>query len=252
MLIINENRDGIARPLTAQEKTMVSFKEILHKMIAPDEEDTEDYTDSLHRLAEDNEKVSRLLAKNYIRLANETHYDDEWDQTVTKIGQFLQISDSGASLKTKRLEWVLGIAQLNYRRNYITRKIDYGSPTIEFIHEQYYRFISGVIKGEAVCVLGILHDLRMRSNQLECAKLLNAIIDWCLSDREVARYIFDSPPASARFAGYADILFAFGGEIQKDVEAKVAARRPNQPADERDPLILELCQEVASKQAALG
>ena len=57
--------------LDQKDRDLLSFKEILKGIIDPEEGQTEDFTESLHGLAKDNEKVSKLLAKSYLKGINQ-------------------------------------------------------------------------------------------------------------------------------------------------------------------------------------
>ena len=61
-------------------------------MIDPEEE-KEDYSDALHDLAKDNEKVSKLLAKSYVKGLGKSD-PNKLEATCIKIGKYFRISDS--------------------------------------------------------------------------------------------------------------------------------------------------------------
>ena len=82
MLMFSERRENYRIVLDESDRKLLSFKEILKGVIDPDQNTTEDFTDSLHDLATDNEKVSKLLAKSYLKGINQ--------QDINKIEPYLQ------------------------------------------------------------------------------------------------------------------------------------------------------------------
>jgi len=85
--------------------------------------------------------------------------------------------------------------------------------------------------GEAV--LGCLSKNRGRDNPC-CAALLNAITSWCIENEAIARYIFEQPGPSLRFARFSDVLIKFAEEIKADTEAKIAKSAGRIPVSEKD------------------
>ena len=79
-------------------------------MIEPEDE-KEDYSEALHDIAKDNEKVSKLLAKSYVK--GLLKGDPKLIETVLiKITNYFRIQDRGDKIKLYRMEWVLGIPQI--------------------------------------------------------------------------------------------------------------------------------------------
>jgi len=54
---------------------------------------------------------------------------------------------------------------------------------------------------------------------------MNAVIEWCLEDEAIAKYVFNSPPPSLRFARYTDCLFALPSEIRDSGPDMAAAQQ---------------------------
>ena len=64
-----------------------------------------DFSDVLVKMAYDNIKVSKKMAKTYLKSISRTS-SESLQQTLSNIRAFLAINDS---LKLNRLEWIFGI-----------------------------------------------------------------------------------------------------------------------------------------------
>lgn len=96
----------------------MSHKDILAKMIEPGEGSSADFSDVLETMARDNVKVSKKMAKAYLKGVNK-HGIDSLVSSLKQIRKFLAINDS---LKQSRLEWIFGIPQVLTKPNFKTRQ----------------------------------------------------------------------------------------------------------------------------------
>ena len=64
-----------------------------------------DFSDILTEMAKDNEKISKKMAKAYLKGVNKTGLES-LSSSLKKIRKFLAINDS---LKKERMEWIFGV-----------------------------------------------------------------------------------------------------------------------------------------------
>ena len=107
-----------------------------------------------------------------------------------------------------RYEWVLGTPQLAFRTDYKTKGYMYGIQNMQMVSDEYYRFKSEVTDVMSLGLLGNLAMTKNRDNSV-CAALINIVTQWCIADAGIARYIFDCPTPSLRFAHYSDIFIVY-------------------------------------------
>lgn len=93
-------------PLSAEETAIVCHKEILQKMIEPAENSDTDFTDLLLGMCKNNRKLSKKMAKAYLKGLSKTQTDIS-GRTLSAVKRFLQIDDE---LKPIRIEWIFGQA----------------------------------------------------------------------------------------------------------------------------------------------
>lgn len=117
ILMISDKEMSNKYPLDENNQAVVSHKDILAKMIEPGEGSTTDFSDVLVGMAFDNVKISKKMAKAYLKGVNKTG-SDSLVSSLKQIKKFLQINDS---LKMSRLEWIFGIPQVISKPNYKTR-----------------------------------------------------------------------------------------------------------------------------------
>ena len=102
--------------LSDEESVMISKKWILIHMIEPHAASKYDFTETLHKLAKDNPKVSKLIAKFYVKKVNQMGQMNETNlnKLASNIRKFFSITDDYGQnkLEIMRLEWVLGVPQI--------------------------------------------------------------------------------------------------------------------------------------------
>ena len=116
-------------PLDELQQAVVSHKDILQKMIEPGDGD---FSDVLTEMARDNVKISKKMAKTYLKSVSKTT-TDQLNQTLVNIAAFLRIKDS---LKMQRLEWIMGIPQLNSKPDFRTQRQRYGVELLQMVSEE--------------------------------------------------------------------------------------------------------------------
>ena len=107
-----------------------------------------------------------------------------------------------------RYEWVLGTPQLAFCTDYKTKGYMYGIQNMQMVSDEYYSFKSEVTDVMSLGLLGNLAMTKNRDNSV-CAALINIVTQWCIADAGIARYIFDCPTPSLRFAHYSDIFIVY-------------------------------------------
>ena len=95
----------------------MSHKDILAKMIEPGDGSAADFGDVLVAMACENVKISKKMAKSYLKGVNKTGIDSLVN-SLKQIRKFLSINDS---LKMARIEWIFGIPQVISKPNFKTR-----------------------------------------------------------------------------------------------------------------------------------
>lgn len=95
-------------PLNEQNQAIVSHKDILQKMIEPGEGSKDDFTDILTGMAKNNRKISKKMAKTYLKSCSKTSLD-AISKALNQVRQFLKIEDD---LKQERMELIFGVPQI--------------------------------------------------------------------------------------------------------------------------------------------
>lgn len=159
IILMISDRALIAKyPLDEKNQAIVSHKDILAKMIEPGEGSNADFSDVLVNMAFDNVKVSKKMAKAYLKGVNKTGIESLVN-SLKQIREFLKIDDS---LKMSRLEWIFGIPQVLSKPNFKSRQQQYGVELIDLISDEYCQFKSGCVKGITDAFLGQLFKAKGR------------------------------------------------------------------------------------------
>ena len=127
-------------------------------MIEPGEGSNADFSDVLLGMAKENVKISKKMAKSYLKGINKTGIDS-LVSSLKQVRKFLKIEDS---LKNLRLEWIMGIPQVNSKQNYRTRQMQYGLELAELISDEYIQYKSCCVKGITDAFLGQLFKAKGR------------------------------------------------------------------------------------------
>ena len=117
-----------------------------------------DFSDILTEMAKDNEKISKKMAKAYLKGVNKTGLES-LSSSLKKIRKFLAINDS---LKKERMEWIFGVPQINSKPYFRTRTQQYGLELVDLISDEYCLFKSGCVKGITDAFLGQLFKAKGR------------------------------------------------------------------------------------------
>lgn len=95
-------------PLNELNQAIVSHKDILQKMVEPGEGSKEDFTEILTGMAKNNRKISKKMAKAYLKSCSKTSLESI-SKALNQVRQFLKIDDD---LKKERMEWIFGVPQI--------------------------------------------------------------------------------------------------------------------------------------------
>jgi len=169
----------------------VAHKDILQKMIEPGEGSNADFSGVLTGMAYENIKVSKKMAQAYLKGLNKTG-TEPIILSLKQIRHFLKINDS---LKKLRLEWIMGIPQVISKQNFRNRQQQYGLELVELISDEYIQFKSCCVKGITDAFLGQLFKAKGRM-ETQCIIGLRYLIEMCLEDEEVAKFVYHSPSPS--------------------------------------------------------
>lgn len=106
------------------------------------------------------------------------------------------------------MEWIFGVPQVLSKPNFRTKVQQYGIELIELISDEYIQFKSGCVKGVADAFLGQLFKAKGRMDSSCIAGLLN-LVEMCVEDETVAKYVFSQPSPSLQYARYTDWFFPY-------------------------------------------
>lgn len=139
-------------PLNELDQAIVSHKDILNKMIDPGDSANVDFSDLLNDMAFDNAKVSKKMAKSYLKGVAKAQ-NDVMIKTAKQIIRFLKIDDT---LRKERLEWIFGIPQLQSKQKYGPgpKKMQYGVEATDLVTDDYISFKAVGMKGSMNGYLG--------------------------------------------------------------------------------------------------
>lgn len=134
IILMISDRDLMAKyPLDEKNQAVVAHKDILARMIEPGEGASGDFSDVLVGMAFDNVKVSKKMAKAYLKGVNKTGIE-ALVCSLKQIRSFLKINDS---LKMSRLEWIFGIPQVLSKPNFRSRQQQYGVELVDLVSDEY-------------------------------------------------------------------------------------------------------------------
>lgn len=177
-------------PLSPEETAIVSHKEILQKMIDPPEGSDTDFTDLLLAMCKNNRKLSKKMAKAYLKGISKSQTDIS-GKNLQAVKRFLQIEDD---LKQIRIEWIFGHPQLSHKANYRTRQQNYGIDLVEGLESEYYVYKSECAKQGVEPFLQQIYKLKGRMETL-CVQSVLVLMEMCLLDDDICKYIIRmSPP----------------------------------------------------------
>ena len=114
-------------------------------MLEPDNGEIEDFTNALHYLSNDCEKVTKKVSKNYLYYIKRLHNvkEDELDKVdllLERIGEFLKIEDG--AMREKRLEYFLGYPHVRTSGSQSHLSIGIFDKSLTDINEPYWMYKS--------------------------------------------------------------------------------------------------------------
>ena len=114
---------------------------ILLKIFFGSEFSSKHFGKSVANLCKDNMKLSRKIAKVFLRTLEKAQ-DDSTRYYLKALKPFLLINDS---LKLLRLEWIFGVPDLIFRKVYGEQKERYGSELIDRVNEEHLTYITPIL-----------------------------------------------------------------------------------------------------------
>lgn len=225
--MLQEDRPECRKELSADDNAIISSKDIMETLLDP--KSGKDLSSTVSVITKGNPKVTKMLAKTHTKNCNSRNVEAVED-TLGKIYTFLKIDDN---LQRERIEWVLGVPQLASRFDYRTKAHMYGLGTITMISDENHSFKSEACENMSDCLLGCLNKTKGRDNPT-CTVMINHVINWCLEDETIARYIFRVPGPSLRFARYSDCLLTFAEEIKAETLEKQKRSAGRIPVSQKD------------------
>lgn len=152
IIMISDKTMMAKYPLEELDQAIVSHKDILAKMIDPGDGSNVDFSELLTSMAVDNAKISKKMAKTYLKGLAKTQ-NEALATALRQIRSFLKIDDT---LKASRREWIFGIPQVVSKQNFRSgsKKMQYGSEAVDLISDDYITFKTGCFKGVTNGYLG--------------------------------------------------------------------------------------------------
>ena len=185
-------------------------------MIEPGEGSNADFSGVLTGMAYENIKISKKMAQAYLKGLNKTGIEPII-LSLKQIRHFLKINDS---LKKLRLEWIMGIPQVISKQNFRNRQQQYGLELVELISDEYIQFKSCCVKGITDAFLGQLFKAKGRM-ETQCIIGLRYLIEMCLEDEEVAKFVYQSPSPSMQYARYTDWFFLYAEQLKESTNNQI-------------------------------
>ena len=115
-------------------------------------------------MCRDEEKLSRKVSKVFLKAINGSN-SDNLKNYLKALKPFLKLDDS---LKTLKLEWVFGFAQLVNRKAYREETYKYGLELIDRINEEAYTYVSPVSTDESLFAQLLKCKGKMDTNCIAC------------------------------------------------------------------------------------
>ena len=119
------------------------------------------------------------------------------------------------------------------------------------VSDEYYHFSSSCAESSSIDTLfGYLFKSMNRSEQI-AVTLIKHLVNWCLVDQDIARFVFESPPPCLRFARFSDCFITYAKEIKIDAQAR-AQRMGSRALDPEDVLKAEMADEIIAKEEEIS
>jgi hypothetical protein len=154
----------------------------------------------LSNMCKDNLKLSKKVAKVFIKSINNTNFDSVRNYLVA-LKPFLRLEDS---LKQIKLEWIFGFHQLNCRKGFRDERYKYGVELVDKMGDEAYNYVSPLANGPV--------DDALLSQLLKCKGRLDTFALNCLKemlslmakDSLIARFVYYTAPTTYQHARYSD------------------------------------------------
>lgn len=171
----------------------------------------------LASMCKDNLQMTKKLAKIFFRSINQSSQERVTDSLKT-VKKFLLIDDS---LKTMRLEWLLGIPQIISKNPYRSTSHQYGIELIDRINDDAHRYISTLSASLSDDSLLSLLVKQVGKQDGLCIKAIKDLMSMSLKDEVIAKYLYRMQPHTYQYARFTD-WFASYVNSQKDEMEKMS------------------------------
>jgi len=158
-------------------------------MLEPTE--SSDLTSMITNMCTGNEKMSRKLAKVFIKAINQNNVE-KIVVYLKALKKYLIIDDD---FKKHRLEWVFGVGQIVWKKNY-GGGFQYGVERIERINDEAYTYNSSLVSNAMDdAMFTKLLSCKGRMDTF-CVRALKDLLSLCSKCDTIARFVYNSPPPS--------------------------------------------------------
>merc|ERR1711871_813837 len=155
------------------------------------------------------------MAESYLKSTNKSNSGSI--KALDSLKKLVLIDDK---LKKVRMEWILGVPMPKSRQNIRTRQNIYGAEIIDVINDEIYEFKSFISKSSSEpCFLAqILKHKRNRVTDDQCCYGLKTLVEMCLADDDVMKYVFSSPSPTAQWARYVDWIYPYVTDVKDQMD----------------------------------
>lgn len=120
------------------EEEMIMAKDLLKIMLGQGSSSNE-FGECLTKMCLNNEEMSKKICLVFVQQLGSTNQQDQIKNYLHSLTPFLLTEDS---LKSKRIEWLLGFPQVTGRKNYNDDRFRFGVEIINLVNEDYRTFPS--------------------------------------------------------------------------------------------------------------
>lgn len=144
----------------------------------------------LANMCKENVKLSKKVAKVFIRSINSSNYDTVKNY-LTALKPFVLLEDS---LKLQKLEWIFGFGQIIAKKGYREERFKYGLETINNINDESTEYTSPLISGPTDDpLLGLLLKCKGKLDTF-AANCLKELLSLMVKDEQIASFIYNAGP----------------------------------------------------------
>ena len=176
-------------PLNSDAKVLMMRPELLKIMLGQTGA-SKHFGVCLASVCKEDENFSKKVAKVFLKSINNANLESVKNY-MKALKPFLLIDDS---LKTKKLEWVLGIYEITSRKDYKQTKFKYGVELVDTIGEECSNYQSPIVRSHMDDAL--LMQLFKCKGKLDAfaVNCLKELLSLMAKDEVIARFIYTSGP----------------------------------------------------------